>query len=344
MLFERILVIIGNGFDLGHNLPTKFDNFIESDFPHLKDKYITFQGNDKSWNQIEELYAELLKKVMVDRKEIDITEELNIIMQNYGLNEYGEVDYYNYVSEAFSDENRKISFYIELLNSFEADFLEYLKVYCSDKKLCQIKPYKEIDKIISESTKIINFNYTNTIETVYDKKDVIHIHGNIYEKIAIGCGALDEVKYTTIGSEYPTMKNFGLDKHALVEMMTFYEKDMDENLVENHFVRRFFDEVADATRKNEEKVFEMLDEKGKDSLNFRKEVIQDLSDESYDKVYIIGRSLGDADKAVLAVIKASKVICFYHGELNSDETNVKRQIMNELKWNYELRADDELYK
>ena len=37
------LVIIGNGFDLGHNLPTQFKNFIESNEKYLQ-KYKIFKG------------------------------------------------------------------------------------------------------------------------------------------------------------------------------------------------------------------------------------------------------------------------------------------------------------
>lgn len=343
-MLEKILVIIGNGFDLGHGLLTKFDNFIESNSPLLKKKYSMFQGENCSWNQIEDKYAELLKEVMDDRNEFDITEELDNILQDYGLNEYGEVDYYNYESDAFNDENKKISFYIELLNCFESDFLEYLKRNCADEILKRIEPYKQVTTILNSSTKIINFNYTNTVEMIYGRKDVLHIHGDIHNKIAIGCGTLDEVKNTMIDSEYPTIKKFGLDKHGFAEMMSYYEEDMEGNLVENHFIKRFFDEVVSAVNENEEVIFRLLDEKSKDSLDFQNQIIKDLSTETFDKVYIMGHSLGFADSSVFEAIKADKFICFYHGDLNDDETKSKKQIMNGLNWNYELKSDIDLYK
>lgn len=338
----KILTIIGNGFDLGHNLPTGFENFIGSNVDLFSEKYDVFQNEKGNWNDVENQYKQRLIEVMLERKEFDVTEEVENIIQGYGLNEYGEVDYYNYVSEVFSKEYEKISFYINLLNDFERDFLDYLKNNCSDEQLKNNVACKIIAEILSSSTQIVNFNYTNTVEVIYGNKNIVHIHGDVDNDIAIGCGTLDELKNSMVDDKYPTIEKFGMDKHGFAEMMAYYEEDMEGNLVENHFVKRFFDEVSSATAENEEGIFMLLDEKNKDSLALRKQVIEDLSKERYDKVYIIGHSLGVADHAVLEVInKDTMVVCFYH---TPDDYEYMKQTLEAMNLNFELFPDVDLYK
>ncbi|OYO67773.1 hypothetical protein CG709_17240 [Lachnotalea glycerini] len=103
----KILTIIGNGFDLGHDLPTQFDNFIKSNYNIFSQKYGAFRNENNNWKDVESQYKQLLCKIMRDRKGIDITEEIDNIIQGYGFNEYGEVDYYNYTSAAFMEEFEK---------------------------------------------------------------------------------------------------------------------------------------------------------------------------------------------------------------------------------------------
>lgn len=337
------LIVIGNGFDLGHNMPTRFDNFVVS-MPQFKEKYDVFKDKENSWNDIENKYGELLRDIIRSRSEFDITEEVDNIIQGWGFNQYGEVDYYNYDSEAFSEEYDQISSYIDLLNQFEQDFLNFLKANCNTEKLQLIIPRRKIAEIITTSTKIINFNYTNTVETVYGKKDVVHIHGDIYNNIAIGCGTLEEIKNSMVDNAYPTIDKFGQNKDGFAEMMAYYEEDMDGNRVENHFIKRFFDEVALATKEREKSVLSLVDKKCKSFLPLRKKVITALKEEHYDTVYIIGHSLGIADQEVLQKInKDAKFIYFYHGDLRDKENIGKMQTMEKLQWNYEMASDVDLF-
>ena len=100
----KILTIIGNGFDLGHRLHTSFDNFIQSKPDLYPEKYATFRGGDGTWKMVEALYGEQLCDILAERSWHDVTEVVAQIIQDYGLTEYGEVDYYNFSSDAFEDE------------------------------------------------------------------------------------------------------------------------------------------------------------------------------------------------------------------------------------------------
>ena len=338
----KTLTIIGNGFDLGHELPTLFDQFIESNPSVYKSKYGVFQNDCNSWNQIESKYEELLCEIMEGRSWQDITEEVERILGEYGLNDYGEVDFYNYDFEAYDEELEKISDFIKLLEDFEKDFLRYLRLKCNDEELKKYVARKAIAQIIAESDTIITFNYTHTAEVLYGAKSVIHIHGDIDESIAIGSGALDKAKNSAIDLEYPTRDKFSKDKHGLVDMMTYYTEDMEGHLVEDHFIRRFFDEVSAAASEKEEELFALLDVKSKDSLDYRQEIIEQLRSDHYDRVYIIGHSLGEADYAVFdAINKDAKVLYYYHYE---NEYLEKSQLLRDLNLEYEMIKDTELYK
>ena len=337
----KILTIIGNGFDLGHGLPTRFSDFISSNKDIFEEKYKVFKSGNDNWNEIEKRYGDLLCDIMSERSWVDTTEIVEKIINGYGLNEYGEVDYYNYNSDSFDEEYEHIRSFISLLTEFEADFLLYLKKACSDQEICNCRQRKEIKRILDSSTEIISFNYTRTIEILYGVQNVSHIHGTVNDNIAIGSGALDNAKESVVDIEYPTMDKFEKSKYGLQEMMQYYEEDMDGHLVEKHFIKRFFDEVVAASEKQEEELFDLLDEKSKDSLISRKNTIADLKNKQYDIVYIIGHSLEDADFSVLdAIDKHAEVICFYY----DDEDERKKKIhMEQLAWKYKLIPDKVLF-
>lgn len=338
----KILTIIGNGFDLGHKLPTLFDNFISSNPDVFKQRYDSFRNNKNSWNDVETKYKELLMEVMESRNWFDIFEEVQKIIDDYGLNEYGEVDYYNYGSDAWDIEMGKISDFIALLTQFEQDFQRYLTQVCNDRTLHQVPPCKAIQKILDSSDTIINFNYTHTIECVYGIKDVIHIHGDLSSRIAIGNGALEEAKDSVIDTEYPSMKDFSPTKDGFVEMLGYYEEDMDGNLVENHFIKNFFDDVKEASIEQELKLFSLLDAKSKDALVLRQQVVNMLKSTHYDHVYIIGHSLGDADSSVFHAINSdADVTCFFH---ENTEFSYKDNNLSSLGLKHSLISDKGLYK
>ena len=121
----KVLTIIGNGLDLGHGLPTRFDNFVDSNSTFYKSKYDVFRDGNNSWNSIENKYQQLLQEVMSKRCWLEVSEEVERIIQDYGLTEYGEVDYYCYESEAWNNEFDRIENLVHLLEEFEKDFQDY---------------------------------------------------------------------------------------------------------------------------------------------------------------------------------------------------------------------------
>ena len=273
----------------------------------------------------------------------EITEEVEGVLLDYGLNEYGEVNFYNYDYEKYNWELDRIADYIALVKDFENDLASYLRRCCSDEHLKCTLPHKAIKKILEKSNCIITFNYTHTAEIVYGVQKIIHIHGDLNESIAIGSGALEDAKSSTVNYKYPSRKDFSNDKYGLVDMMKYYSEDMDGNLVEDHFIRRFFDEVSIKAEEKEEELFNLLDEKSKDALAERQDTIDILKNNRFDLVYIIGHSLSDADYAVFnSINKDAHIICFYHSKREQAE---KELVLNRLGFiNFEMIADVAIYE
>lgn len=338
----KILTIVGNGFDLGHHLPTSFDAFIQSNPSVFPKKYATFRGGDGTWKTVESLYGEQLCEILANRSWHDITEVVEGVIRDYGLNEYGEVDYYNFSSDAFEDEYQDIQFRVELLSEFERDFQQYLHEKCGDAILRKIPTYDNIRQILTTSTRIISFNYTSTIETAYGVACVDHIHGSVDTSIAIGSGTLDAAKESLVDDEYPTIDKFGRDKYGLQEMMGYYDYDDEGNRYPKVFIERFFNEVAGSANERESEVFNLLDAKNKDALDSRISVIGSLGKEHYDRVYIIGHSLGEADYSVFdAINKDAEVVCFYYSE---GEKGTMESVLKNLGFKYVMVPNAEIYQ
>ena len=338
----KTLTIIGNGFDLGHRLPTSFDEFIQSKPSIYPKKYATFRGGDGTWKTVESLYGEQLCDILAERSWHDVTEVVEQIIGDYGLNEYGEVDYWGFSSDAFEDEFQAIQFRVDLLAEFEKDFQQYLRTKCGDDVLAKIATYNNIREVLVSSTRIISFNYTSTIETAYGVSKVDHIHGSVDTFIAIGSGALDNAKESMVDAEYPTIDKFGRDKYGLQELAGYYDYDDEGNRYPKAFIERFFNEVAASATERETEVFKLLDAKNKDALTSRISTIASLGKERYDMVYIIGHSLGDADYSVFdAINKDAKIICFYYseGEKESMENTLKA-----LGLRYKMVSNTEIYR
>ena len=336
------LVIIGNGFDLGHNLPTQFKNFIESNEKYLQ-KYKIFKG--ENWNNIEENYKNLVIDIMKNREYVDVSEILESIISEFGFDKYGEIAYLHLESKEFLSEVNKVQELVELLTNFEKNFIKYLRKNCNQKFFKNITPRERIKDILKESRLIINFNYTDVVEKVYSIRDIIHIHGHINDNnIAIGTDALDELMESMMDTWYPTEIPCK-DKYAFQEKMLYYEEDEDGNLYEKENLRRLFNEIESSIEENESKLFTLIDKKNKDALYSRNNVKRILDKERFDEVIILGHSLGEADMSVFSRInKTAYVTCYYYEGATKEDINRMKHNLDVLKLNYDLVPNGLLYK
>ena len=337
----KVLTLIGNGFDLGHGLPTRFSKFIASNPIVYQGKYAALRKGNNDWNEIESQYEILLRKVMKNRSWQYLTEEVERITRDYGLNEYGEVNLFGYSFEAYDEEFEKIADLVALLGEFEKEFQAYLRVFCNDEIVKSLRKRELLSKILKESDLTVTFNYTHTAEVLYGANNVVHIHGDMDDSIAIGSGAMEDAKESTVDYEYPELGSFEKSKEGLIEARQYYTEDMDGRLVEDHFVRRFFDGVTAEVYDREQELFNLLDLKSKDSMDERQDVIETLRSKHFDRVHIIGHSLGEADHSVFdSIDKDAHIIYYYHG----DERLQKEAILSNWGFKYEMVSDEILYR
>ena len=336
-----VLTIFGNGLDLAHGLRTRFDDFMKTLPIEQQEKYSVFRNKDNSWNCVESKYEELLRTIMDSREWKTVIDEVDCIRDGYGYNEYGEIDYYGYDFDGCDKELDEISDLISLLKDFENDFWEYLKLRCNDEILNDVSPIKSIFEIVRQSSRIVTFNYTHTLEILYGAKNTIHIHGDIDDSIAIGSGAMEEAKTTKVDYEYPKPGDFSNDKEGLVERQAYYTYDSNGRLVEEPVLKSFFDDAVASANKKENELFNLLETKSKDSLEERKHIIDTLAGEHYDMVYVIGHSLGRADLNVFkAINKDAYVVCTYHFDTERSE---REEILRRLGFECEMISDKKMY-
>lgn len=186
----RHLVIIGNGFDLAHDLKTSYIDFIKYIFNNVKDnpteykslfdnysnsmnydKAISLIKNDEINNQIKfnnSLFEIFFRKTTTENWS-DIEElyfvELKIICKNY-----------------YGIDKEKLT---KLNNEF-TDIISHLEKYLShivETKLISTTPslVNLFDKIKGSQSLVLNFNYSNTISKYININEIeqINLHGQI---------------------------------------------------------------------------------------------------------------------------------------------------------------------
>lgn len=182
------LFIIGNGFDIAHGLPTKYDNFREYldqeywDFLIELEKLYDCKPNGKKWSK-EWLWQDFEKNLAEINDTAVIEWGASIEM---GL-EGGDIDVFDPLEDYFND----MYSYIESLRS-------YLKQWVEQIELKTEKRTKRID--CRTKDQYLSFNYTLLLEKIYgiENEQILHIHGSIDQENEfspdIGHGDINKIK------------------------------------------------------------------------------------------------------------------------------------------------------
>ena len=196
------LFIIGNGFDLAHELPTSYEEFHQfllednpgaGDYPWMSGIVTGPHGEDlidgdaavtlmcylidnvlegDNWNDLENTLGKLdlsmCLKMALDPSECTDRE--------------GDIDW-RWVWENRSECCEHLSLSTEYLYDQFESWIEYVEEeYQADVRT-------GFQKVISPQNDIfLTFNYTRTLERVYGCKNVCHIHGQVGESIVFGHG------------------------------------------------------------------------------------------------------------------------------------------------------------
>jgi hypothetical protein len=156
--FMSKLFIVGNGFDIEHGLPTKFN----PDFKEIAEKMSKIEIFVKYINHVIMIFGQILN-----------------ILANPDFNNLIEIfdGYYpDYMSDRESDRNGIIT-QVELNGKLKDSLYEFANQ--AENKINYVSPLEKYIKIFTDNDIFINFNYTHTIEKLYNIQinKIIHIHG-----------------------------------------------------------------------------------------------------------------------------------------------------------------------
>jgi hypothetical protein len=163
---KKKLYIIGNGFDLHHGIPSAYSNFrdyVESNDNELYDELNTYFNPDDLWSDFEGTLEYLDTDEIVDRA-------MNFF-ESYSHPKWSESMHHDYQYEL----ERGINVITVNLKQHFTDWILEL----------EIENHKNIDLLSLDcNAKFLNFNYTNTLETLYKTpiKNIIYIHNKAIDK------------------------------------------------------------------------------------------------------------------------------------------------------------------
>lgn len=240
------LIVIGNGFDRFHGILSSYWDFKEY-LEHRQDTYYFLERIER-FIDTDELWCNF-EKALGNLEEDELREYFSDEIKSYGDDDWSDSYHHSY------------QFAIKEGLGFASQIPEYLKNWISDLDIDDIEPQLSA-KIISPNNFYITFNYTRTLEDVYDIPDeqICHIHGSVddFGELIVGHGDKSSFKRPPLYS---------------------YEEDDDIRLIEGE---ELITEYFKNTYKNVEKIIKQ-----------NKSVWNELR--KVKKVYILGHSLSAVD-------------------------------------------------
>ena len=202
------LVILGNGFDIWHDLPTSYWNFYNQYNESLEEHiqyFDSFCDGDSEWANFEESLGTFNQDNFHDNVTLQPSLEE---MANDPSCLYG-----------FEDDisNKKE----ELVNDITNAFNEWIRSI----------DVNEAIKLIHfpESFRFINFNYTTTLQDVYRVPDcnILHIHGKVRRNIIFGYNDVNRSAVSVQGSDKPWFEE---SQRSVASVSSVFHKPVDEIL------------------------------------------------------------------------------------------------------------------
>lgn len=310
------LIILGNGFDLHYGLPTKYKEHLvpilkknNKDFFKIVDS-IYFKGNPKLWSEFEGEIGVIKDDDILHKKfSDDLNEIFEIQPENYSLESerYHDVSISEYDAAQQASEstpNFKTAFkenneeFLKRAFSFLEEGLREM-CYKAEKKLKELLVKNEINRDFNfiKDDRFITFNYTNTLEQIYEyipKDNICHLHESLKNRKLLVFGNSQEKiipSICTFSEENPYFdSNFNhedeSDSHrSYREKVTLADQDFNEyNDAANKILDKF--------NKKFEKIIQM------DNLE------DFLSNKDINEIWVFGTSFGDVDIPYYRYIKS----------------------------------------
>lgn len=208
------LFIIGNGFDISHKLKTRYSDFqcyLQKNYPDASfddvwvPEQIIMPNGNLSYND-DDIVGFLLKIISQAENNGKAWSDLENTLGKLDYDEFF-YDWYEYEDDnewhmAYTNEDiaLNISNVVIMIKKYFSDWIEKIDISSA-------KPIEAFEKLIDKDNDLfLTFNYTRTLEKLYDAKKVFHIHGQQGGELIFGHGNSEDYydhyigKYT--GSEY----------------------------------------------------------------------------------------------------------------------------------------------
>lgn len=230
----RKLFIIGNGFDRAHGLQTGYEDFhkyLKKTYPDADENVdlLPCVSQDKDGGLVcddDEAVGFLMR--IITQVEPD-SEQWSTLEESLGVLDYSEV--FDSLIEPIDDEGdvdpwadvyqnedaaNDLSVVIEKLSDYFTDWIETLD-------LSKTKQKDSFKILIGSDDIFLNFNYTETLEAVYQIKNenVCHIHGKRGEMLILGHGRDEkEDEYTRNMSQHTGAEDILSEIHNMLKKDT----------------------------------------------------------------------------------------------------------------------------
>ncbi|MDL4840350.1 bacteriophage abortive infection AbiH family protein [Aquibacillus rhizosphaerae] len=212
------LFVIGNGFDLDHRLETSYNHFRDyliSIYPEIKfDEFTMPNERDLPDGGIEYDDIEVLSMLFYLINVAEQNEEKwSNIEKSLGELDFSEAfDWYDDILDKDGDIDMwKTSYRNEDLVSHlvipALRIQEFFSEWVNSINLITATPKRDFIKLLNDGDQYLTFNYTETLEMVYDihPENICHVHGKQEEEIFFGHGNKEDYyesyMQSNIGSE-----------------------------------------------------------------------------------------------------------------------------------------------
>lgn len=164
------LFIIGNGFDLMHDVPSGYCHFRDSMGKNNRVRFTleTFVHAEDLWGDFESSLAYLDRESMLG--------VADMWFEDFGVLDEDDDDFS--AADYFAAQEAATSPIYTLIHELPISFRRWIE---SLKYNGQIKPLSDL---INKESRYINFNYTEFLETIYgvNKENILYIHGDRRDK------------------------------------------------------------------------------------------------------------------------------------------------------------------
>lgn len=244
------LFIIGNGFDIAHGLKTSYENFHQyliNEYPEANGESMILPypntNPDGSESFDDDEVVSFLLHIITEAEPLG--DKWSDLETSLGLLDFDEI-FDDYDDDYDEDEdyeweqaykNEDISGFIYYAAATIRDyFSEWINTLHIDHTVSLKNDF--IKLIDSDKDYFLTFNYTDTLEKLYNVKNICHIHGKQGEKLLLGHGNnnsyYDDNMLKHVGSE-----------NNLQELQDLLRKDTESALKDN---RVFFDSLSDVIK------------------------------------------------------------------------------------------------